>query len=57
MAAGWCADRNDGAALGVVGLFYPEGWPEPELAWSLFANAEGRGVAREAALEAHALCL
>ena len=45
-------DRNDGAALGVVGLFYPEGWPEPELAWSLFANGEGRGVAREAALEA-----
>ena len=43
------ADAATGAALGVVGPFYPEGWPEPEIAWSLFDGAEGRGIAFEAA--------
>ena len=43
-------DRDTGEAYGVVGLMYPEGWPEPELAWSVFAVAEGRGIAYEAAL-------
>jgi ribosomal-protein-alanine N-acetyltransferase len=33
----------------VVGILYPEDWPEPEIAWSLFAEAEGRGIAYEAA--------
>lgn len=44
------ADRNTDQPLGVVGLFYPVGWPEPEIAWSLFADAEGKGIASEAAL-------
>ena len=39
-------------ALGVVGPFYPETWPEPEIAWTMFAAAEGRGYAYEAALAA-----
>ena len=43
------ADKTTDAPLGIVGLFYPEGWPEPEIAWSLFAAAEGRGIAFEAA--------
>lgn len=43
------ADRATDAPLGVVGLYCPEGWPEPELAWSVFEAAEGKGVAREAA--------
>ena len=43
------ADRDTGAALGVVGLFFPDGWPEPEIAWSVFDHAEGRGIAAEAA--------
>ncbi|MAQ84836.1 GNAT family N-acetyltransferase [Psychromarinibacter halotolerans] len=42
------ADRHTDEPLGIVGPYYPEGWPEPELAWSVFANAEGRGVAFEA---------
>lgn len=42
-------DKADGAPLGLCGLWNPEGWPEPELAWSLFANAEGKGIAHEAA--------
>lgn len=46
------ADRASDAALGVVGLYFPEGWPEPEVAWSVFAAAEGRGIAFEAALAA-----
>ena len=43
------ADRETDAPLGIVGLYYPEDWPEPELAWSLFEAAEGRGIAFEAA--------
>ena len=43
------ADRDTDTALGVVGLFYPEDWPEPEIAWSVFEHAEGHGYAYEAA--------
>lgn len=46
------ADRESDAPLGVVGLLYPVGWPEPEIAWSMFAAGEGRGLAHEAALAA-----
>lgn len=48
------ADPETDAALGVVGLYYPEDWPEPEIAWAVFENAEGRGVAHEAACAARA---
>jgi RimJ/RimL family protein N-acetyltransferase len=38
-------------AIGLIGPFYPEGHPEPELAWSLWDTAyEGHGYAHEAAL-------
>lgn len=46
------ANREDDAPLGLAGPFFPEGWPEPEIAWSLFHGAEGRGIATEAALAA-----
>jgi RimJ/RimL family protein N-acetyltransferase len=46
------ADRRTDAPLGVVGLLYPIGWPEPEIAWSMFAAGEGHGLAQEAALAA-----
>ena len=46
------ADKATDDALGVVGCFYPDDWPEPEIAWSVFANAEGKGIAHEAALAA-----
>ena len=45
-------DRATGAPLGVVGLMYPESWPAPEIAWSLFDTAEGKGIAFEAAMAA-----
>ena len=40
------------APMGVVGLMYPESWPAPEIAWSLFDAAEGKGIAFEAAMAA-----
>lgn len=46
------AERKTDEPVGVVGLYFPEGWPEPELAWSVFDGAEGRGIAYEAALTA-----
>ncbi len=45
-------ERGSDSAIGLVGLWHPEGWPEPEIAWSLFEGAGGRGYATEAALAA-----
>lgn len=45
-------DRDADAPLGIVGLTYPLGWPEPEVAWTVFSGAEGKGVAYEAAAAA-----
>ncbi|WP_424976274.1 GNAT family N-acetyltransferase [Dinoroseobacter sp. S124A] len=46
------ADRETDAALGICGPYFPETWPAPELAWSVFGGAEGRGIAREAVIVA-----
>jgi RimJ/RimL family protein N-acetyltransferase len=46
--------RDGGPCIGIVGLHYPESWPEPELGWWLFDGAEGMGYAHEAALAARA---
>lgn len=47
------ADRDTDAALGMAGPWFPEGWPEPELGWSIWdAKAEGKGLALEAATAA-----
>ena len=44
------ADKSTDAALGMSGPWFPEGWPEPEIGWSIWApEAEGRGLAYEAA--------
>ena len=43
------ADRGTDAPLGVVGLHHPDDWPEAEIAWSVSARGEGRGIAHEAA--------
>ena len=48
------ADKATDAPLGVIGPFFPPDWPEPEIAWSVFAAAEGRGIALEAARAARA---
>ena len=39
--------------LGMAGPWFPEGWPEQELGWSIWvAQAEGKGFAFEAAVAA-----
>lgn len=43
------ADSEQDTALGLVGLMAPPDWPEPEIAWTMFGEAEGRGFAFEAA--------
>ncbi len=40
--------------VGRVGVIYPDGWAEPELAWHLYDGFEGRGYATEAAKAARA---
>lgn len=47
-------ERATGAYVGQVGLYYPEGWPEPEIGWLVMEDFEGRGYAREAALASRA---
>lgn len=42
-------EKASGAWCGLVGCWGPEDWPEPEIGWSLYAGAEGRGIAFEAA--------
>ncbi len=43
-------DRATGAYLGETGIFQPVHYPEPELGWIVMPEAEGKGIAREAAL-------
>lgn len=45
-------EKGSDDCLGMVGLWFPEGWPEAEVGWFLFPAAEGRGIAHEAALAA-----
>lgn len=48
----WTAETKGGQIVGIVGLWSPEGWPEPELGWVMFEGSEGMGYAFEAALAA-----
>ncbi|MFK7879905.1 GNAT family N-acetyltransferase [Roseobacter sp.] len=42
--------KGSDAPLGMVGHWYPHGWPEKEVGWVLFdAASEGQGIAFEAA--------
>ena len=42
-------DRATGAYLGEVGIFHGDDYPEPELGWFVLPEAEGKGIAAEAA--------
>jgi len=42
-------EKATGLQVGLVGPWFPRGWPEPELSWQLLEGAEGRGYATEAA--------
>lgn len=47
----WAVDlRETGEFCGNVGPWNPDGWPEPEVGWTLLGRAEGKGIAREAAV-------
>jgi RimJ/RimL family protein N-acetyltransferase len=49
----WAVERRaDGAYCGRVGVWNPEGWPEPELGWTLTDAADAPGLAAEAILAA-----
>lgn len=46
----WHIDsRETGDFLGWAGILNPPSWDEPELGWTVFADAEGKGYASEAA--------
>jgi RimJ/RimL family protein N-acetyltransferase len=47
-------EKATGRYVGRVGPWFPEGWPEPEIGWSVVGEAEGKGYAHEAALAARA---
>ncbi|MFS4581301.1 GNAT family N-acetyltransferase [Phaeobacter sp. C3_T13_0] len=42
-------ERSTGRPVGMIGPWYPKGWPEPELSWHLTEDARGKGYANEAA--------
>lgn len=45
-------DRGSGLYLGLVGVFHPYAVTEPDLGWDVVAEAEGKGIAHEAAVAA-----
>lgn len=54
-AGPWVLCRKEtGESLGLVGPWHPVGWPEKEIGWCVWPEAEGRGYAFEAAEAARA---
>jgi RimJ/RimL family protein N-acetyltransferase len=45
-------EKSTGVFAGWSGLWNPEGFPAPEVAWTLTLSMRGRGLAQEAALKA-----
>ncbi|MBG6155422.1 ribosomal-protein-alanine N-acetyltransferase [Labrenzia sp. EL_159] len=45
-------EKATGDFCGIVGLWYPEGWPEREISWSIVTEKQGQGFAYEAAIRA-----
>lgn len=44
----WCVTRKDtGEVIGWTGLWFPAGWPEPELGYALHPTHHGQGFASE----------
>lgn len=44
--------KGDDSIIGLVGPFFPDGWPETEIGWLIFDGHEGKGFAMEAAKSA-----
>ena len=47
-------EKSTGDFCGQCGLWFPDGWPEPEVGWALVLRKQGRGYATEAARRARA---
>ena len=45
-------DKASGAYVGRCGPYFPEGWPEPEIGWTLMLGQTGKGYATEASTRA-----
>lgn len=41
-------EKASGRFVGRIGPWYPEGWPEPEVGWTLHRDYTGKGYAQEA---------
>jgi len=51
----WAVDITEtGQFIGIIGLWHPFGFPEPELGWDLMDGFTGKGYATEAALAGRA---
>lgn len=48
-------EKETAKVLGVVGLWYPGDWPEPEIKWALLSRYTGQGYASEAVREVQAM--
>ena len=47
-------ERASGAYVGEAGLFHAAHYPEAEIGWMVLADAEGKGIAHEAAIAVRA---
>lgn len=45
-------EKASGIYVGLAGLWFPEGWVEPEITWALVPGQHGKGYATEAAQRA-----
>lgn len=45
-------EKATGDFCGMVGLWYPEGWPEREISWGIINSKQRLGIAAEAAMRA-----
>ena len=45
----YIADKQTDAFLGFTGFMYGPGWEEPEIGFAMYPDAEGKGIAYEAA--------
>ena len=45
-------EKSTGDFCGMVGLWNPEAWPEPEITWGIVASKQNQGFAAEAAIRA-----
>lgn len=57
----WTVALKDGTPvgptpIGLVGCWYPAGWPEREIGWLMWDGFEGQGFAAEAAIAARTQC-